>query len=79
MTFGDALEQMKAGRKVRRRGWQHPRTIYAEYTRDMVPYLMQKRQGIFDSMPYTPTDTDLFAQDWEVMDTWRHQDGRNWD
>lgn len=68
MTFGDALEHMKAGMKMTRRGWPFPDAVYVEYTRESLqPYLVvqaPKREAI----PYTATDIDIFASDWEVVD-----------
>ena len=40
MTFGDALERMKAGQHVTRSGWSWPDSVRAEYTDDMQQYLV---------------------------------------
>ena len=66
MTFGDALERMKAGARMARRLWIFNDTIYVKYTsEDLQPYLVIQ-SGEHDAMPYTATDIDLFADDWEV-------------
>ena len=67
MTFGDALEQSKAGKEIRRNGWPHDAVACAAYSHSMKPYLVRKERGYSDAMPYVPTDGDLFADDWEVM------------
>lgn len=67
MVFGDALEKMKAGAKMTRHGWPFADVVYVEYTKSGIqPYLVvqaPKREAI----PYTATDIDIFASDWEVV------------
>ena len=66
MVFGDALERMKAGAQMTRRGWPFQDIVYTEYTTvDLQPYLVVKA-GEREAIPYTATDIDLFADDWEV-------------
>lgn len=66
MVFGDALERMKAGAQMTRRGWPFPDIVYTEYTTvDLQPYLVVK-VGEREAIPYTATDIDIFADDWEV-------------
>lgn len=65
MIFGDALEQMKAGRKCSRSAWIFKDVIYAKYTSDMTPYLVVQA-GKSEPIPYVATDIDLFANDWTV-------------
>lgn len=67
MVFGDALERMKAGQKMTRRKWPFDDIVYAEYTAAALqPYLVVKA-GEREAIPYTATDIDLFADDWEVV------------
>ena len=67
MVFGDALERMKAGQKMTREGWIYHDVIYAKYTREGVrPYLVVQSPHC-EPIPYTVTDIDLFADDWEVV------------
>ena len=67
MTFGDALEQMKAGARMARRMWIFSDTVYVKYTSaDLQPYLVIQ-SGEHGAMPYTATDIDLFADDWEAV------------
>ena len=67
MTFGDALERLKAGARMARRLWIFSDTVYVKYTSaDLQPYLVIQ-SGEHEAMPYTATDIDLFADDWEVV------------
>lgn len=67
MTFGDALEWMKAGQKMTREGWVCYDVIYAKYTREEIrPYLVTQSLEC-EPIPYTATDADIFADDWEVV------------
>lgn len=66
MVFGDALELMKAGAQMTRRGYPFRDIVYVEYTAAALqPYLVVKA-GEREAIPYTATDIDLFADDWEV-------------
>ena len=66
MVFGDALERMKARARMARRMWIFSDTVYVKYTSaDLQPYLVIQ-SGEHEAMPYTATDIDLFADDWEV-------------
>lgn len=66
MVFGDALERMKAGAQMTRRGWLFPDAVYVEYTRaSLQPYLVVQAPE-HEAIPYTATDIDLFSDDWEV-------------
>lgn len=67
MTFGDALEHMKAGMKMTRHGWPFLDAVYVEYTRaSLQPYLVVQTPE-HEAIPYTATDVDIFASDWEVV------------
>ena len=67
MVFGDALEKMKAGAKMTRRNWIFRDVVYAKYTKaGMWPYLVVQSPH-HDSIPYTATDVDIFADDWEAV------------
>ena len=66
MVFGDALEQAKAGKRVARSSWIFDDEVYVKYTRDMSPYLVVQAKDR-EAIPYTATDIDLFANDWEVV------------
>lgn len=66
MTFGDALERMKAGERCKRMGWTECAEMYVEYTSDMAPYLVL-RAAQHEPIPYTSTNADVFADDWKVI------------
>ena len=66
MTFGDALEYLKAGRIVRREDWLTTDRVACCYTADMQPYLVVWYEDN-EPIPYTVTDIDLFANDWRVV------------
>ena len=67
MTFGDALERMKAGQKMTRRKWPSGDAVYVEYTAaTLQPYLVV-RAGEREAIPYTATDVDIFSDDWEAV------------
>ena len=67
MTFGDALERMKAGQKMTRRKWPFGDAVYVEYTAaTLQPYLVV-RAGEREAIPYTATDVDIFSDDWEAV------------
>lgn len=66
MTFGDALEYAKAGRRITRTGWPFPDVVYVNYTLDMSPYLVVQSE-YREAIPYFATDIDLFADDWKTI------------
>lgn len=66
MTFGDALEQMKAGKRMRRSMWIFRDVVYVRYTSAMQEYLVVQ-SGTADAVPYTPCCYDIFADDWQVV------------
>ena len=66
MTFGDALEQAKAGKVLRRKGWLMGDRLICNYTDDMQPFLEVSYEHK-EPIPYFAGNTDLFADDWEVV------------
>lgn len=63
MAFNDALEQAKAGKKIRREGWGPAVTTWLEFNERMLPHLA-----------YMPSVTvwqhckeDMVARDWVVV------------
>lgn len=78
MNFGEALEQLKYGHKMSRKGWngsgifiklQLP-TVESKMTS---PYIYIDTTGLQTTnpdaptvrVPWTPSQTDLLANDWE--------------
>jgi hypothetical protein len=71
--FGCALKALHAGRKVRRVGWNGKGMFIGlkepKQARDMnLPYLYI--QPVTDKyVPWTPSQTDILANDWELFPT----------
>jgi hypothetical protein len=67
MNFGEAIQAMKDGKCVRRKGWEAWLAINnLEYSRPSFIY-----QGIDNSAydkghPWTPTQSEMLADDWEI-------------
>lgn len=81
MDFGKALEALKAGKKVARRGW-NGKGIYIELQRPdahskmTLPYIYIVTNGLVTDNPEAPkgvvpwlaSQTDMLAEDWEVVE-----------
>jgi len=76
MTYGLAIESMKKGNKVARRGWNGKgMTLHAqfpdEHSKMTHPYLYMTipdcSEGI-RKLPWQPAQVDIFAEDWYVVD-----------
>lgn len=81
MDFGKALYALKAGHKVRRRGW-NGKGIYLElqvpdeHSKMTLPYIyIVTTQLVTDNpeapkgvVPWLASQTDMLAEDWEVFD-----------
>jgi hypothetical protein len=73
-TIGWAVEQMKAGHKVRRSGWNGKGMWLALQTPDAnskmsLPYVYIRTAGeIGDLVPWPCSQTDLLAEDWQLAD-----------
>lgn len=80
MDFGKALEALKAGKKVARRGW-NGKGIYIELQRPdahskmTLPYIYIVTNGLVTDNPDAPkgvvpwlaSQTDMLAEDWEIV------------
>lgn len=78
--FGYALKQLKAGKKMRRRGW-NGKGIFIElqrpdkYSKMTHPYIFIDTTGLKSDNPDAPRDrvpwlasqTDMLAEDWEAF------------
>lgn len=71
-TFGDALEYLKQGHKLTRRGW-NGKDMYimlqrpTERSKMTLPYIYMKTvQG--DLVPWLASQTDMLAEDWALAD-----------
>jgi len=71
MNFGDALDELKDGSKVARRGWNGKGMhielqVPDEHSKMRRPYLfMSPVDG--ELVPWVASQTDLLAEDWEVV------------
>lgn len=81
MNFGEALEAIKEGKKVARKGWNgngifiklHPIRAEEECTQ---PYIVIDSTGLQSDnvaakrgiVPWLASQTDLLANDWEVIE-----------
>lgn len=71
MSFGSALEALKAGEKVTRRNW-NGRNMYIEIqTPDgagkmTLPYIFMYTAGR-ELVPWLASQTDMLAEDWELL------------
>jgi hypothetical protein len=68
MTFGEAIEALKAGERVTREGWNGKDMWLAlqvpdEHSKMTLPYIyMKTAQG--DLVPWLASQTDMLASDW---------------
>jgi Protein of unknown function (DUF2829) len=73
MNFGDALDALRAGRKVDRAGWNGKGMWLALQTPDAnskmtLPYIyMRTTTGAF--VPWLASQTDMLAEDWGQVDS----------
>jgi hypothetical protein len=70
MTFGAAIEVLKAGERVTRRGWNGKDMWLAlqvpdEHSKMTLPYIyMKTAQG--DLVPWLANQSDMLSEDWEL-------------
>ncbi|HUT87319.1 MAG TPA: DUF2829 domain-containing protein [Candidatus Heimdallarchaeota archaeon] len=72
VRFGDALDDLKRGKRIARLGWngvgmwlkaQYP----DEHSKMTLPYIyMSTAQG--DLVPWMASQTDILSEDWVVLD-----------
>lgn len=81
MNFGKALEALKEGKKVARKGW-NGKGIYLElqnpdaYSKMTLPYIYIVTTSLITDNPDAPkgvvpwlaSQTDTLAEDWTVLD-----------
>ena len=81
MNFGEALEALKAGKKVARAGW-NGKGIYIElqkpdqHSKMTLPYIYIVTNGLITDNPAAPkgvvpwlaSQTDMLAEDWQIVD-----------
>ena len=81
MNFGEALEALKAGKKVARKGW-NGKGIFIElqlpdeHSKMTSPYIYIDTTGLQTNNPDAPksrvpwlaSQTDMLAEDWQVVE-----------
>ena len=66
MNFGEALEALKAGKKVRRREWDA--FLFIKEDEDYPFPVIYVDVEFLEPKTYTPHPDDLFAEDWVIVD-----------
>ncbi len=81
MNFGQAIEALKSGKKVARKGW-NGKGIFIElqipdtHSKMTHPYTYIDTTGLQTDnvnapksrVPWTPSQTDMLSEDWEIVD-----------
>jgi hypothetical protein len=75
LTFGLAVEALKLGKKVTRKGWNGKELFF---TADCFPdfeggikdlfYTSKKESGDNFALPWNPLQEDIFAEDWQIIE-----------
>lgn len=71
MTFGDAIDAMRTGARVARKGWNGKGMWLAlqvpdKHSKMTLPYIyMRTAQG--DLVPWLASQTDVLSEDWEYV------------
>lgn len=70
MNFGQAIEALKAGKRVRRSGWNGKGMWLAlqrpdEHSKMTLPYIYMSTVQE-NLVPWLASQTDVLAEDWEV-------------
>lgn len=81
MNFSEALTELKNGKKLHRVGWngrglfvqvQRPTTKDSKFQN---PFLTIDAKALGGELnPWVPSVTDLFADDWQVLETVKDQE-----
>lgn len=72
MNFGQALEALKQGKKVARKGWNgkemwvHLQTP-TDTSKMTLPYIYMKT-ACDNLVPWLASQTDMLAEDWEIVE-----------
>ena len=68
MNFGEAIEAMKDGKRVCRKGWENKWLAInnLEYARPSFIYLGIDDAAFDEGHPWTPTQSEMMAEDWEI-------------
>ena len=79
MNFGEAIQAMKDGKRVRRKGWKNDTWITVDYIANYLPRISLGRDNYFDGhKPWYPKQEDMLAEDWEIKpETQKANNGMN--
>jgi len=72
MTFGQAIEALKDGRKVARKEWNR-KGLYLElqvpneYSKTTYIYMQYPSEKVKDTGPWLVSQTDMLAEDWMIV------------
>jgi hypothetical protein len=67
MNFGEALQAMKGGKRVRRKEWKNDIWITVDYIASCLPRISLGRDNSFDGhKPWYPSQEDMLEDDWEI-------------
>lgn len=72
MSFGEAIQALKEGKKVARKGWNGKGMHLElqcpdEHSKMTLPYIfMYTAQG--DNVPWLASQTDMLSEDWVTVD-----------
>lgn len=66
LTFGAAIEAMKKGNRISRRGWNGPNqfVVYQKGYPDGIPC---NKQSDGTHQMWTPSTSDVLAEDWYIV------------
>ena len=75
MNFGEAIEKIKNGKRVQRKGWNgngmHMEAQFPNVASKMThPYLVMVIPGCSEGirrLPWQPAQVDIFATDWSEV------------
>ena len=76
MNFGQAIEDLKAGKKVNRAGWNgNEMYLQAQFpdknSKMTFPYLYMTIPACKEGtrlLPWQPAQVDLFEEDWQIIE-----------
>ncbi len=71
MNFGEAIDAMKQGEKVRRAGWNGKGMFLAlqvpdEHSKMSLPYIFMKT-ACDNNVPWLASQTDMLSDDWQII------------
>jgi hypothetical protein len=68
VTFDEVLPTLKAGKKIRRSLWGEKSCCYQDPPPKENELTIREETILVSEGPYCPTNDDIFANDWEIVD-----------